>query len=199
MLAFVNLGKITDAEIVYMLLTDKDIPSIFIYVREKGREGYVHLNVARLSDRPERETSILESERSECQVLVEDFSRNAGTARRKHELTISELVAKGRLVAEPRYRDGKLKQHFYLAPTGIEACTGYGLALLYDKDREYGKRLRQCAYEPCERWFLSYAEGGGPRPKYCCEQHQEQADKDRAPNRALASRARAKKVKKEKS
>jgi len=57
-------------------------------------------------------------------------------------------------------------------PVSLEAALGYGLVLLLDKDRPYGKDLCRCRLEQCEQFFLAIRPAmGRPRRDYCCKGH----------------------------
>ncbi len=57
-------------------------------------------------------------------------------------------------------------------PVNLEAALGYGLVLLLDKNRPYGKDLCRCRLEQCEQFFLAIRPPmGRPRRDYCCKEH----------------------------
>lgn len=57
-------------------------------------------------------------------------------------------------------------------PINLEAALGYGLVLLLDKNRPYGKDLCRCRLEQCEQFFLAIRPAmGRPRRDYCCKEH----------------------------
>ncbi len=62
-----------------------------------------------------------------------------------------------------------------------------------------GKRLRSCALESCGRVFISRAGRlGGPRRKYCCDEHREKADRADAVYRVARKRSADKRAAKHK-
>jgi hypothetical protein len=52
-----------------------------------------------------------------------------------------------------------------------------------------GKKLRRCELKTCARVFISRAAPlGGPRRKYCCDEHREKSDREDAANRVARMR-----------
>jgi hypothetical protein len=82
-------------------------------------------------------------------------------------------------------------EHGYVAGTG-DGPTGLLLAFALDPKRRFAKELRRCQLESCGRFFLvPQGRRGGPIQDYCPgTDHQRQADKLRAPDRAKAKRNR---------
>lgn len=197
LLDFVNLGKVTDADAVYRLFFHVEAPEVA--VRQQGG-AWVALVPLRLKESGAAAADILETDRAEAQVLLEEFAQSPARARRERATTISELLAKGLLVARPVFDGRRHVERQAFITTGVEASYGYGLSLLFDVGRPYGNRLRRCALDDCRKFFISEARGaGGPLPRYCCEEHQVAADKVRAVFRAQRARNEAKKSKKVKS
>lgn len=127
---------------------------------------------------------IIEGDRTEAQALVQAFAASPPRARRNHGAEVGALATMCVLAARPQF-DGTRMTVTPLPQGGVQARYGYGLALLYDRTRPFGKALRRCALEDCRRFFLSFARGaGGQHPKYCCDAHQRAADKVRAVARA---------------
>lgn len=57
-------------------------------------------------------------------------------------------------------------------PVNLEAALGYGLVLLLDKERPYGKGLCRCRLGTCDQFFLAIRPTiGRPRRDYCCKEH----------------------------
>jgi hypothetical protein len=185
LLAFVNLREVTNADAVFALFFEADSPRIAEMIERDGAPAWRPLwpQVGGVSARA------LESDRAESQVMLEAFARSKTAARKRFGREISGLVGKGLFAAVPRF-DGRLAYELRYLSTGVEASAGFGLSLLFDSSRTFGKALRRCALPSCRSWFLSIARGaGGPRPIYCTEAHQVEADKLRAVERARQWRA----------
>jgi hypothetical protein len=62
-------------------------------------------------------------------------------------------------------------------------------SFLHDPNLDIGERLRTCELPGCGWFFLSWSKpGGGPRPKYCQPEHQQEADRRDAVNRMARKR-----------
>jgi hypothetical protein len=66
---------------------------------------------------------------------------------------------------------------------------------LDDSQLGIGKLLRRCELKTCNLLFISRAARlGGPRRKYCCDEHREKADRQDAPNRVARMRSASKRA-----
>lgn len=180
MLEFANLGKVTDVQAVYDIFFEPNMPKFMVLVERDGKTVwqplYPQVGGVTAAD--------LDTDRAHAQVMLEAFSRTKAAARKQYAGEISELVGKGVFAAVPRY-DGRLSYELQFLTTGVEASAGFGLALLYDRQRPYGGALKRCALPSCDKWFLSFARGGGgPLPDYCTPTCRKAADKLRAVERA---------------
>jgi hypothetical protein len=176
LLAYVNVERMTDAGTVYALFAhDESTPRLL----ERTPSRFLPLWITPLSQTGSEAASILESDRAQAQVLVEQFYTSPMQARKENAEKIAELIGKGVLACRPSFADGHVTQLLQFQG-GVEAQCGYGLALLYDNERGYGEALRRCALDSCHQWFLALP---GHR-RHCSDAHRRQADKERAPARA---------------
>jgi hypothetical protein len=77
-----------------------------------------------------------------------------------------------------------------------EAVATLLTAFLDDSRLGIGKHLRRCELKACGRLFISRAgRQGGPRRKYCCDEHREKADRDDAAHRVARMRMANKRAK----
>lgn len=83
----------------------------------------------------------------------------------------------------PTIVDGQLVLITRPVLTGVEGFSAFGLVLLIDRRRPFGRALRQCRLESCKRWFLALHEDqqearkGGLPPEYCTRKHQQDANR----------------------
>ncbi len=90
-------------------------------------------------------------------------------------------------------RDGRLEHRHRYAPKDHEAAIALLSVLLLDPDRPFGDELRECALEECTNYFLAMKNpAGGPRRKYCSDEHSDTADKMKAVERHAQLRKRRK-------
>jgi hypothetical protein len=114
---------------------------------------------------------------------------------RKTRITVKEsweplrgaVVRHAMLISAP---DGAPVVSFNIDFRDVEGVIEWLLILLDDPVVGIGKHLRSCALPSCGRRFISKSTSkGGPRRKYCCDDHQELADRHNAKAR-MAHRRR---------
>ncbi len=102
----------------------------------------------------------------------------------------NELRQAGEMIAiRPAYFATKsgVEVSYRYFPVSLEAAIGYGLVLLLDAGRPYGKDLCRCRLEDCQQFFLAIRQSTGrPRRDYCSVEHLNAAH-----NRDSAERVRA--------
>lgn len=186
-LAFANLGRVTDPEVVYQQLEAPQLRYRLVLLRENAAP--VPLFPQRLEETGKDAARILNRDLAAVEALLQALASSPRKARTAHGQRVSELLGKGALIGVPTFDKGRVRVQLTYHASGVEAACGYGLALLYDASKPYGAALARCPLETCERWFLRLASSaGGPRPNYCTRAHQRDADKVRARDRVKAWR-----------
>lgn len=187
LLEFAQLPKLesaADVEAVYRLFAHDAGTPLMLEVLPNGLSAPLWFLPVTAGGPTDADAPIIEGDRTEAQALVQAFAASPPRARRNHGAEVGALATMCVLAARPQF-DGTRMTVTPLPQGGVQARYGYGLALLYDRTRPFGKALRRCALEDCRRFFLSFARGaGGQHPKYCCDAHQRAADKVRAVARA---------------
>lgn len=90
-------------------------------------------------------------------------------------------------------RDFRVEHRHRYAPRDHEAAVALLTVFLLDPDKPFGDELRECALEECTDYFFSLKNpAGGPRRKYCSDEHSETADKMKALERQARRRERRK-------
>lgn len=186
-LAFANLGRITDPEVVYQRLEAPQLRLRLVLLRENAQP--VPLYPQRLRETGKDAARILKRDLGNVEELLQALASSPRKARAAYGQHVSELLSKGALIGVPTFEKGRVRVQLTFHGSGVEAACGYGLALLYDASKPYGAALARCPLETCEQWFLRLASSaGGPRPNYCTREHQREADKVRARDRIKAWR-----------
>jgi len=87
--------------------------------------------------------------------------------------------------------DSGVEVSYRYFPVNLEAAIGYGLVMLLDVSRPYGKDLCRCRLEECQAFFLAIRQATGrPRRDYCCEEHLNAAHNRDSTDRVRAHRKR---------
>jgi len=140
-----------------------------------------HMNpqLMELRGRLEQQLEVIRADGKRARVELADQVRDAG----------------GRIAIRPTYlMTAKGVQIYYRHfPLDLEAAIGFGLLLLLDPTRPYGKNLCRCKLKSCRRFFLAIKKTTGrPRRQYCSEEHLDAARRETNLERVRRSRARKK-------
>lgn len=85
----------------------------------------------------------------------------------------------------------KLRVTYWYLPGDFPAALAYVLLLFVDETKGYGRNLRQCQLERCQKFFLVQRQPTGrPRTTYCSGKHMEEFHNAGAPQRVRNSRAK---------
>lgn len=120
--------------------------------------------------------------------VIRQFGPKAATALE------SELRQAGEMIAiRPAYvaTESGVEVSYRYFPVSLEAAIGYGLVLLLDAGRPYGKDLCRCRLEECQQFFMAIRQPTGrPRRDYCSEEHLNTAHNRDSVDRVRAHRER---------
>jgi hypothetical protein len=131
---------------------------------------------------------------------LEHALKNLKAARLRHAAQVSEWLAKLEFRGVPRFERSTLSYAQALLSTPITSASsggqnipfeiilpraGWAIALLLDKNRQFGRHLRQCALSGCSNLFLVLPSQEGGRPsRYCSPSHQNEARRVLAAHRS---------------
>lgn len=121
--------------------------------------------------------------------LLREVLANYPRGRRLEQLpagVIRDVVVEADMVADEK---GQLSITVAFLLGSDEAAVRLLTAFLDDRKLGIGKQLRRCELASCARVFISRAsKAGGPRRKYCADEHRELADRQDASNRMSRKR-----------
>ena len=163
------------------------------------------INFANAGNIPEAWSSLLLGTKTPWKFQPTDFSPFESD-REPFRAALSEIVrgnvlsnpgaitaSAGRMLLIPRVdlSGRKLRiTHWYL-PQDLSAALAYVLLLFVDETKGYGRNLRQCQLERCQKFFfVQRPKTGRPRTTYCSDKHMHEAHKATAPQRVRNSRAK---------
>jgi hypothetical protein len=154
-----------------------------------GRWG----DIARLAETGERADAIFESERLRLERNLERMRRGSHSVRRELIADVREKLERTVFVsARARLNDhGELVFEVLPHVRGVEGFVSLGLAVLMDKRRGIGAKLRCCPLPGCATWHVrSAVEADTGRPaSYCCAEHQLMAHEPARLRQFLAQRS----------
>jgi hypothetical protein len=128
------------------------------------------------------------------------------TARLRNATQVSEWLARVEVHGQPRFERGTIVYRALATPTGASTPGGerqsilpdvilphaaWALALLLDKNRDFGSRMRRCGLPECGNLFLALPGKDGGRPsRYCGEEHTAEARRLQAAERSQRYRTK---------
>ena len=137
--------------------------------------------------------------RNAVRPLLEQAAYLIRTARQRLAAQVTELLSKLEFVAIPRFENGSLSYKYivysiaasapdlrqYTLADKVLPIAGWALALVLDKNRDFGRQLSTCCLSGCNRLFLATTGKDGGRPtRYCSEEHIAEAKRQQAVQRS---------------
>ena len=137
--------------------------------------------------------------RDEIRGPLDQILRDLRTARLSWAERVSQLLAKLEVHGQPKFERNTVVYYALVTPTTASVAggrqltlydvvlpqAGWALALLLDKNRHFGRRLRRCGLKGCDNLFLALPGQDGGRPsRYCGEAHMAEARRLQAAERS---------------